>query len=153
MRPRTSYQMLLKTLRSTYTYILTCFNSSMVSLLYHTAQSGGKAAATAGEENWPKAGSFPSSENICLLGFGGFFCCCCWSCRNGTNKHCRAMWVREERGSTLQQTEASEKDGYSSSLSHPSQTHRLLQLSHCAKQLALQKIVFSFEDLCSASAS
>lgn len=153
MTPRISYQMLLKRLQSTDTYIPSCFDSSVVSFTHvlHCTDRD-KASATAGEENWLKVWSLPSSENIffCLVLVVGYFC---WSWRNCTNKHCIALWVREERGSTLQQTEVSGKDGYSPPLSHPSQAHRLLQPSHCAKQFALQKIMFSFEDLCSASAS
>lgn len=144
--------MLLKTLRSTDTYILTCFNSSMVSLLYHTAQGGGKQQQQQERKIDQKQEAFQAVKIFVFWGLVVFLLLLL-KLPEWHKQALQSIGVREERGSTLQQTEASEKDGYSPSLSHPSQTHRLLQLSHPAKQLALQKIVFSFEDLCSASAS
>lgn len=64
-------------------------------------------------------------------------------------EHCGSGRKRAAPSSKLKQVKKMDIP----SLSHPSQAHRLLQMSHCAKQLALQKIMFSFEDLCNASAS
>lgn len=51
--------------------------------------------------------------------------------------HKQALRVREE--SFLQETEVSGKDRYSPYLSNPSEAHRLLQLSRCAKCLLYRR--------------
>lgn len=136
MTLRTSNQMLLKRLQSTDTYILTCCNSSTVSLTHvlHCTE-GEKAAATAGEENWLKAWSLPSSENIFLFGFSfGVFLLKLKEC---VAEHCGSGRKGAAPSSKLKQVKKSKQDGYAPFLSHPSQALRLLQLSHCAKQFAL----------------
>lgn len=140
MTLRTSNQMLLKRLQSTDTYILTCCNSSTVSLTHvlHCTE-GEKAAATAGEENWLKAWSLPSSENIFLFGFsfGFFFVEAKGMPQIGVAEHCGSGRKGAAPSSKLQQVKKNKQDGYAPFLSHPSQALRLLQLSHCAKQFAL----------------
>lgn len=74
---------------------------------------------------------------LVLVWFWGFFVEAKGMAQISVAEHCGSGRKGAAPSSKLKQVKKHKQDGYSHSLSHPSQARRFLQQSHCAKQFAL----------------